>query len=566
MKTFKTQKGKTISAYSGYGLELTKSHARIGASIGTDTVVTEKVTSWGFYLYEKQTDGTFSQIFVAYYSSPGTYTKTGSDSRTYTLQLVTTPQKGTFSMYVDGLKPGTTYKWQPLMYTQLQGYVYGTYSSEFTTYTAPAVQTLSPTTDFTGDRLSVTLNGKVTTVGTPSENTKQGMLFSKSSSNLDIAHVSIGGNRFELSRNSDGTFSTTRIPYSTGTWYYRAYAYNTVSKDTVYGGLYSITLPDKPSSVSLSNSYSNPYYYSAEVGTNKIKMNVVATAPSNCPVYRYGVVYSTSNSNPTIGGSNCSVQWSTSTAFDVTGLYSNTTYYLKAVVYNAACYSGPTSSTDNTPTYEYVYGSNVRIVRTKLTCGSTLRDQDGNTYSTLSIGGLCWMNENLRSTHYDNQLNWSTTGAGTAITHKSASSSNMSSSTPYQYYPNNGSGNVSSYGLLYNWPGAAGSGVNNYSGYSNMSTSQGKNQGACPRGWHLPTQAELNTLNSALNTTTNWSSFAPQYAGYITTGGNSANFTSDMYLWGNTSSIYLYTSSSLTHGVSTGGVAAEAQSVRCVQD
>ena len=177
------------------------------------------------------------------------------------------------------------------------------------------------------------------------------------------------------------------------------------------------------------------------------------------------------------------------------------------------------------------------------------------------------MRQNLKAEHYDNTLNWGSTG--TTITHKSPSSSNMSTTTPYQYYPKNNSSNVASYGLMYNWPGANGYGVYQYGGYSNMVNSQGKTQGACPRGWHIPTQTEMGTLNSNIDNGSNYTNLNPQYAGYIWTNGNHLNWDdhTDFECWSSTAYYYWwYNNSNHSHSTSSSNSAAAARSVRCVQD
>lgn len=99
---------------------------------------------------------------------------------------------------------------------------------------------------------------------------------------------------------------------------------------------------------------------------------------------------------------------------------------------------------------------------------STVTDYDGNVYSTIQIGQQCWMAENLRTTHYAD---------GEIIPIGSAC-----------YYPNGNAGNRSQYGLLYTWYTA----TRNVSSGSNPSGVQG----ACPYGWHVPSDAEWDQLLS----------------------------------------------------------------------
>ena len=107
----------------------------------------------------------------------------------------------------------------------------------------------------------------------------------------------------------------------------------------------------------------------------------------------------------------------------------------------------------------------------------TLTDVDDNVYHTVLIGNQCWMKENLKTTRYAD---------GTPILYGNDTSSVMG----YWYYPNNTAANKAVYGLLYNWPalmrGAPGSLVNP-SGV----------QGACPTGWHVPSDAEWKQLEMA---------------------------------------------------------------------
>ena len=103
-----------------------------------------------------------------------------------------------------------------------------------------------------------------------------------------------------------------------------------------------------------------------------------------------------------------------------------------------------------------------------------LTDIDGNVYNTVQIGQQCWMKENLRTTHYANNV---TIPAGTTF----------STITPYRYAPNNDVANVPDYGYLYNWPAVM------HSASSSTANPSGV-QGICPNGWHIPSLAEWEQL------------------------------------------------------------------------
>ncbi len=93
-------------------------------------------------------------------------------------------------------------------------------------------------------------------------------------------------------------------------------------------------------------------------------------------------------------------------------------------------------------------------------CG-ILNDIDGNTYKTILLGDECWMRENLRTTRYAN---------GREI-------------KPTPQYPDNNPLNVSEYGLLYNWYSAL-------NGSEPTEETDGRVQGPCPDGWHVPANFE----------------------------------------------------------------------------
>jgi uncharacterized protein (TIGR02145 family) len=101
----------------------------------------------------------------------------------------------------------------------------------------------------------------------------------------------------------------------------------------------------------------------------------------------------------------------------------------------------------------------------------TMTDIDGNVYKTIKIGNQVWMAENLKVTRYrngdpipnvTNQDQWEKLRSGA-----------------YCAY-NNNNGNVSTYGLLYNW----------------YAIDDSRN--IAPEGWHMPTDEEWKELEMHL--------------------------------------------------------------------
>ncbi|MCR4827246.1 MAG: T9SS type A sorting domain-containing protein, partial [Bacteroidales bacterium] len=174
------------------------------------------------------------------------------------------------------------------------------------------------------------------------------------------------------------------------------------------------------------------------------------------------------NHNPTINDNFITVSGDIGNfTYNLTGLVSNQTYYVRAYATNA---------------YGTVYGNEVWFTTPVnpngdfLSCPGvpTVTDIDGNVYNTVQIGGQCWMRENLRTTTYTD---------GTTITQGNYSSF----TTSYWYYPNGDSINKQNYGLLYNLSAIM------HESSSSDATPSGV-QGICPNGWHLPSDAEWTLL------------------------------------------------------------------------
>ena len=101
--------------------------------------------------------------------------------------------------------------------------------------------------------------------------------------------------------------------------------------------------------------------------------------------------------------------------------------------------------------------------------GNTVADVDGNVYKTVTIGNQVWMAADLKTTQYRN---------GDLIGTNSPATLDISSeSTPkYQWAYAGDESNVATYGRLYTWFAATDS------------------RNVCPVGWHVPSDAEWQTL------------------------------------------------------------------------
>ncbi len=113
------------------------------------------------------------------------------------------------------------------------------------------------------------------------------------------------------------------------------------------------------------------------------------------------------------------------------------------------------------------------------TCGDSITDRDGYTYSTVTIGKQCWMAENVRTkTKPDN----------TPLTNLSEGSERDCS---------NSEGFHGSEADC-----DAGNTIYTFNAAMNGSTKMG-DQGLCPDGWHVPADHEWNMMDSFLKDTNN---------------------------------------------------------------
>lgn len=101
---------------------------------------------------------------------------------------------------------------------------------------------------------------------------------------------------------------------------------------------------------------------------------------------------------------------------------------------------------------------------------NAIKDGDGNTYTSVTIGTQTWLVENLRTTKYND-------GSSVPFVTDDVAWENLSNtgSPGCCWYENNEAANKSTYGALYNW----------------HAVHTGK---LCPTGWHVPSDEEWTAL------------------------------------------------------------------------
>ena len=179
------------------------------------------------------------------------------------------------------------------------------------------------------------------------------------------------------------------------------------------------------------------------------------TSDGGAAVTARGICWSTS-ANPTIEDSK-TINGAGSGSFSssMTGLSANTTYYVRAYATNSL---------------GTAYGAQMSLKTSDVSL-LTVTDIDGNVYHTVTIGKQIWMLENLRTTRYND---------GTSIPYVSDGTQWSNLSTPgYCWYNNDMTTYKNAYGAMYNWFAA-------------------NNSKLAPTGWHIPAQAEMDTLAAYL--------------------------------------------------------------------
>ena len=200
-----------------------------------------------------------------------------------------------------------------------------------------------------------------------------------------------------------------------------------------------------------------------------------------------GICWSTSH-NPTIADAHTSNGTGLGEfTGSITGLAHGTTYYVRAYATNS---EGTT------------YGMEKSFITQNPPCPGTptVTDHEGNVYNTVKIGNQCWTKENLRTT--------TSPSTGTYLI-PTANASPYTYTGKQAFWYDNDSATYApmNYGLLYNWNAAMDTfntaygetSVNDTAGNVVSVTFNGHRRGICPAGWHLPSDAEWNTMEATVS-------------------------------------------------------------------
>lgn len=253
------------------------------------------------------------------------------------------------------------------------------------------------------------------------------------------ANPTVSNNKTVDASGGKGTFSGRITGLAEGTVYHlRAYATNSVG--TSYGADLTFTTLSRPLLITVA--ISDITLISATSGGN-------ITNDGGAQVTARGVCWSTSE-NPTIT-SNVTSNGLNNGAFssNLNGLSQGTRYFIRAYATNSVGTG---------------YGNQLSFI-------TNLSDIDGNVYHTVLIGTQVWLTENLKVTHYAN---------GDDITYAGGSIPWLDITSGLYCNYNDDLNNAAVYGSLYNW-------------YSVIDSRK-----LCPSGWHVPTDAEWETLGTFL--------------------------------------------------------------------
>lgn len=234
----------------------------------------------------------------------------------------------------------------------------------------------------------------------------------------------------------------------------------------------------------------------------------------------------------------------TNTSQQITGLIKISKYFWRVIAVNS---------------FGKTVESEIWSFTTLGTCvGTPIVTYDGKTYHTVQIGSQCWLKENL--------------DVGVMIQGTENASDNGAIE---KYCYDNNSANCTTYGGLYQWNEAM----------QYVTTEKAK--GICPTGWHIPTQAEFQTLAAAVGDDgnklkredqgtgsgvgTNTSGFSGLLAGGLDASGGFDGLGGTTTFWSSTeysatSAYYLYLSINVSGIGLNKGNKEFGFSIRCLKD
>jgi len=345
---------------------------------------------------------------------------------------------GSFTSSITGLIPDSVYFVRAFAINSA-GTAYGN-ERIFVTLAATGIPTLTTVQVTNITQTTATSGGTITSNGS-SPVTARGVCWSISA-NPTTAN----------SKTSDGIGGGTFVSNLTGlgagtTYYLRAYATNNTGtaygNEVIFTTLTNITVPSVTTTA-----LSNITQITATSGGD-------VTSDGGGPVTARGICWNTSP-NPTTTDSHTTDGSGTGlfTSY-LTGLTSNTLYYVSAY------------ATDSAGT---AYGNQQSFTTLVLSCpGIPTITYGGQVYNTVQIGTQCWMKENLN--------------IGTRI---DGSQDQTNNGIIEKYCYNDNVSNCIVYGGLYQWDEMM-----------QYTTAPGV-QGICPPVWHLPTDAEWAILTTYL--------------------------------------------------------------------
>jgi len=305
----------TNSAGTAYGAQVSFTTAGALPTLTTNAVTTFTATT-------ATLGGNISNVGMPAYTERGVVYATSQNPTTVNNKTaVTGTGTGSFSANVTNLTANTTYYVRAYA-TNTAGTAYGTQVS-FTTPSSASLPTLTTNAVSVFTATTATLGGNISNTGTPAY-TERGVVYATSQ------NPSISNNKTVVTGTGTGNFSANVTNLTANTTYYvRAYATNTAG--TAYGTQVSFTTsPPSTLPTLTTNDATNITATTATLG------GYISNAGT--PAYtERGVVYATTQ-NPTTANYKTVITGTGTGNFssDVTGLTSNTTYYVRAYATNAA--------------------------------------------------------------------------------------------------------------------------------------------------------------------------------------------------------------------------------------